>query len=138
MLCKRLGVRYSARQLSPKRTRRPLKPPTSSAPPEEAAPGEHPRLLRKWAQTNADFLSRHGWRKLAKSRRGRSEISELVRNVPHDASAYLDYLHRCGAPVAMSGRPLTPAELQLAVDRGPHQSAKLEADFLLEEVYKMC
>ena len=61
-----------------------------------------------------------------------------MKDVPHEAAAYLDYLRRCGAPVATSGPPLTPEELQAAVDRGPHQSAKLEAEFLLEEVYEMC
>ena len=110
-LCERLGIKYSDGPVSPGRPRRPRKPPPSSAPAEEAAPGEHPRLLREWARTNANFLSRHGWRRLAKSRRGRSEISESVKDVPHDAAAYLDYLRRCGAPVALSGQPPTPAEL---------------------------
>ena len=86
---------------------------------------------------NAEFLATHGWHKLAKSRQGRSEFSEQVKDLPHDAAAYLNYLRRCGAPVMMSGAPHTPKELQAAVDRGPHPSATKEAEFLFEEE-KMC
>ena len=84
------------------------------------------------------YLATHGWHKLAKSRRGRSELSEGVKDLPHDAAAYLDYLRRCGAPVVTSGAPHSPANLQAAVDRGPHQSATKEAEFLFKEVYEMC
>ena len=37
-----------------------------------------------------------------------------------------------------SGALHTPEELQAMVDRGPYPSATKEAEFLFEEVYKMC
>ena len=128
-LCKRLGLRYSAVGAAPagpkrKRLRKPPPPP--------------PESLRAWAAANAEFLDSQGWHKLAKSRRGRSELSSHVKDLPHDAAAYLDYLRRCGAPVVTSAAPHTPEQLQAAVDRGPHLSATKEAEFLADEVYEMC
>ena len=56
----------------------------------------------------------------------------------HDAAGYLDYLRRLGAPVLSTRAPLTPAELQAAVDRGPHPSAEAHKEFLMGEVLEMC
>lgn len=99
---------------------------------------DHPGLLGEWAARNAEFLSKHGWYRLARSRRGRSEISHSVGDMPHDAAGYLDFLRRLGAPVLSHAPPKTPAELQAAVDRGPHPSATAYSDFLWGEAYEMC
>ena len=56
----------------------------------------------------------------------------------HDAAGYLDYLRRLGAPVLSTRAPLTPDELQAAVDRGPHPSAEAHKEFLMGEVLEMC
>ena len=90
------------------------------------------------AEENARLLSRVGWRKLAKKRRGRSALSADIGSLPHDAAGYLDYLRQLGAPVHSSAPPKSPDDLQAAVDRGPHPSAVDHQEFLWEESLEMC
>ena len=121
----------------------PSLPPRSNPPSNlqssgPAAAADHPGLLGEWASRNAVYLAKYGWYRLARSRRGRSEISPSVGLMPHDAAGYLDFLRRIGAPVVSHAPPKTPAELQAAVDRGPHPSATAYADFLWGEAYEMC
>ena len=92
-LCERLGLKYSdagaKRALCAPRRRKkekkpPLRPPMSAAPdPPAAGP---PDALQAMAEENARLLSRVGWRKLAKRRRGRSAISDDVGSLPHKAA----------------------------------------------------
>lgn len=58
--------------------------------------------------------------------------------VDHEAAGYLEFLDRIGAPALSSTPPLTPEELQAAVDRGPHPSAVDRAEFLWKEAHEMC
>ena len=143
-LCERLGLNYSTKNDSPTPCRRKrlkkLPPPPTLPPPLPPVPetSPPPNRLSTWVADNAKFLATHGWHKLNKSRRGWSELSEQLKDLPHNAAAYLDYLRRCGTPVMTSGVRHTPEELQAAVDRGLHPSVTKEAEFLFKEVYKMC
>ena len=70
--------------------------------------------------------------------RGRLALNPNVGKIPHAAAAYLDFLRRLGAPALSTHRPWTPADVQAAADRGPHQSAEAHRDFLWEESVEMC
>lgn len=112
--------------------------PKASSTQEAAQTVDHASLLGEWAARNAEYLAKYGWYRLARSRRGRSEISSSVGELPHDAAGYLDFLRRLGAPVLSHAPPKTPDELQHAVDRGPHPSAIAYQDFLWGEAFEMC
>ena len=76
-----------------------------------AGPASAPDSLQAMAEENARLLSRIGWRRLAKKRRGRSALNVNVGNLPHEAAGYLDYLRQLGAPVHSSAPPKTPDDL---------------------------
>ena len=122
-LCERLGLRYRLDAAPPSRWRKKKKrppvspaipdasasfPPDAPAAPDAEAP---PDALRAMAEENARLLSRIGWRKLAKKRRGRSALSADIGILPHDAAGYLDYLCQLGAPVHSSAPPKSPDNL---------------------------
>ena len=83
-------------------TARPAVAGAAPAAPPAAAP---PDALQAMAEENARLLSRVGWRRLAKKRRGRSALSATVGSLPHAAAGYLDYLCHLGAPVHSSAPP---------------------------------
>ena len=94
--------------------------------------------LGRMASENARLLSEIGWRNLATMRRGRSAMNPDVGQLDHEAAPYLEYLEKIGAQALSSEAPLSPEELQAAVDRGPHPSAVAKAEFLQKESLEMC
>jgi len=110
----------------------------TTPPPAPIIDDRHPEFPSEWAKRNAEFLEVHGWRKLAEARRGRSAIDPDVAKSPQAAAGYLDYLRTIGAPVHSKAPPKTPAEVQVAADKGPHPSAIAHREFLWGEAYEMC
>ena len=140
-LCEKLGIPYRTTGAAcvPRRQKRLKKPCARVVPAAPAAaPASAPDSLQAMAEENARLLSRVGWRRLAKKRRGRSALSDEVGSLPHEAAGYLDYLRQLGAPVHSSAPPKSPDDLQAAVDRGPHPSAVEHQEFLWEESLEMC
>jgi len=125
--------------------RRPLnakaKPflPSASDRPDIPKVDESPSAtLERMANENARLLREIGWRNLAMMRRGRSALNPDVGKLDHEAAPYLEYLEKIGAQALSSTAPLSPEELQAAVDRGPHPSAVAKAEFLQKESLEMC
>ncbi|EJK64484.1 hypothetical protein THAOC_14776, partial [Thalassiosira oceanica] len=110
----------------------------AKASPARTVVDRHPDLLGELAAANAEYLEQHGFEALVIERRGRSNLNPDVGNLNHPAAGYLDYLRKYGAPVLTATPPKTPEELQAAVDRGPHPSAKAHAEFLAQEAFEMC
>ena len=139
-LCEKLGIRYRAEgaACTPRRQKKKKKPPHAVPAAPAAVPASAPDSLQAMAEENARLLSRVGWRRLAKKRRGRSALSDDVGSLPHEAAGYLDYLRKLGAPVHSTAPPKSPDDLQAAVDRGPHPSAVDHQEFLWEESLEMC
>ena len=118
-LREKLGIPYRTTGAAcvPRRQKRLKKPCARVVPAAPAAaPASAPDSLQAMAEENARLLSRVGWRRLAKKRRGRSALSDEVGSLPHEAAGYLDYLRQLGVPVHSSAPPKSPVQ--------PHEAEK--------------
>ena len=69
-----------------------------------------------------------GWEEFVRKRRGRGDLTEM-KGVIHPARKLLRGYALRGVPVQMHTSGWDIKKLDEAVLRGPHQSAKIEADF---------
>ena len=98
---------------------------------ERLTPAEE--TLSKWATMAAAKLQSVGWEELVWGARGASQLSDGVRRLPHNAGRLLDHLRRKGAAV-----PMQTAQIQHAVRRGCHKSARDHTEFVCEEPVDFC
>ena len=70
--------------------------------------------------------------------RGASHMTDTVGSLDHKASRLLQHLWRRGAAVPLLTRPWTAAQWDEAIDRGPHQSAHGEREFVCQEMMEFC
>jgi len=85
----------------------------------------------------ADFaarLSATDFRRLVHSVRGRSDLHDDVRSVPHAAGSLLDRMRRVGVPVPLSTPPLDDIVRGAAIAYGSHSSCDLNPEFLRSEM----
>ena len=73
---------------------------------------------------------------LVKLHRGPSCLADTSK-LPHPAAGFLFRARRAGVPVLQSTLPWTLEELDAAVERGPHQSAKADVSFMRDEISAM-
>ena len=73
---------------------------------------------------------------LCQRHRGFSCLADTSQ-LPHPAAGLLARLRRSGAPVLLAQDPWTLLKLDLAIQRGPHQSTKAHAVFLRQELSEM-
>lgn len=66
--------------------------------------------------------------------RGRSDIADGVKSIPHSAAAYLDALREEGAAVALEDPPWTAAKLEEAAEYGSHKSCDRDLSFIAQEM----
>ena len=103
---------------------------------ERLTPAEE--TLSKWATVAAAKLQSVGWEELVRGARGASQLSDGVKRLPQKAGRLLDHLRRKGAAVPMQTAPWTPAQIQHAVRRGCHKSARDHTEFVCEELVDFC
>lgn len=86
----------------------------------------------------ADETSMHyrdiGFVNLIEVTRGRSDIAETVKSVPHEAADYLDELRREGAEVHLQDLPWTKQQLEEAIEYGSHKSCDRDLPFIAKEL----
>lgn len=93
--------------------------------------------LGKSARTTASLLdSGLSFVDVVKRHRGPTCMSETSK-LPHPAAGLLSRIRRSGVPVLQSTLPWTLEQLDTAVQRGPHQSAKANATFMRDEISAM-
>lgn len=78
------------------------------------------------------------WPRYAQKARGRKRLSRRVKRLRHRAATYLERLRRQGAQAKVSGPPWSLEHLERCIARGPHKSAKDEADFVRNEMADFC
>ena len=93
--------------------------------------------LGKLVQQDVKLLSKNKFDiyTLFKSRQGRGDISSLQKIRHHPAHHYLSHLKKHGAPVVLSSKPWSRNQINAAVARGPHKSAKEYVEFLRNEMH---
>ena len=96
------------------------------------------KTLGELARRSAERLANLGWEGLVTEARGRTQMADGVRAVPHKAARLLDYLRRKGASVVMHTSPWTVAQVQHAALRGSHKSARDHTEFVCEELLEFC
>ncbi len=79
-----------------------------------------------------------GWGTTVEHLRGKSNVSEAVRRIRHKASRLLQHLRRKGASVWTTTVPWSKRQCDEAVQRGPHQSAQADREFVFEEMADFC
>jgi hypothetical protein len=78
--------------------------------------------LSKYVNHMSVFLHKHGWQKVVQSRRQRGDFGRL--RIHHPAQRFLQYLKKRGVPVILATPPWDQVQIQAALTRGPHKSAK--------------
>lgn len=106
--------------------------PTTTGPQELRIAGDE---LGKLIRASVEAFQRcDRWEDFVVTQRGvTSDLSNNVHRLDHPASQLLAHLRQHGAPVPMSTKPWTPEQLDQAIARGPHTSAKLNNSFIREE-----
>lgn len=79
-----------------------------------------------------------GWRRLVDQIRGKLNITETVRSIPHKAARLLDHLRCRGASVTLATAPCPVEHQHNAMKRGPHKSSYGEREFVHQEVLDFC
>ena len=93
--------------------------------------------LGKYVAADLSLCNKCGWEKLVTMRRGRHPLAPTVKDLQHPASHLLWCMRTCGVPVQMATAPWTAGQLAAAVARGPHPSAKLHSEFVIQEMIDM-
>ena len=71
------------------------------------------------------------WEGFVATQRGIApDISPQVRELKHPARDFLNHLRKHGVPVLFTTEPWNQERKDAAVQRGPHQSAKMEVEFV--------
>ena len=97
------------------------------------------QTLRKYAECAALKLGTvANWSAFVCAERGHPDLAETVSLLPHKAARLLDHLRKRGASVPVRTAPWDASRLNLAAHRGSHQSAKLDAEFVCEEMLTFC
>ena len=65
--------------------------------------------------------------------RGKSYLADDIKDIPHQASTYLQALCDHGTEVNMDDPPWSSEHITSCAKQGPHPSANLHWDFLHEE-----
>ncbi|CAJ1939705.1 unnamed protein product [Cylindrotheca closterium] len=115
-------------QTTPSPTIAPSSPTTTGPQELHIAGDELGKLIRASVEA---FQRCDCWEEFVVTQRG--VASNNVHPLDHPASQLLANLHQHGAPVPMSTKPWTPEQLDKAISRGPHTSAKLNNGFIQEE-----
>ena len=97
---------------------------------------EVPDDLGTLIRRDVELVGRLGWEEFVKERRGRGDLTEM-NGVHHPARKLLRGYALRGVPVQMHTERWDIKRLDEAVQRGPHQSAKIKASFLNEEFIDM-
>jgi hypothetical protein len=133
---------------SPKRRRPNNKPGmvTRPTPPDPTSvlewPPKPPLLLTAtqsedlgaYIDRDSKRLQEIGFERLVAERRGRSDFSSGMLDLPHKASTFLHHLKHHGATVSLSTPPSDKKRMEDTIKRGPHKSANEYAEFLREEL----
>ena len=93
--------------------------------------------LGKHVASDLSLFNSHGWERLVTMRRGSQPLAPTVRHLRHPASRLLEYMRNCGVPVELATAPWNQGQLAAALARGPHPSAKLHAEFVIQEMIDM-
>ncbi|CAJ1945365.1 unnamed protein product [Cylindrotheca closterium] len=114
---------------TPNPTSAPSSPTTTAGPQELRIAGDE---LGKLIRASVEAFQRCDcWEEFVVTQRGvTSDLSNNVHRLDHPASQLLAHLRQHGAPVPMSTKPWTPEQLDKAISRGPHTSAKLNNGFI--------
>jgi len=121
----------------PPSTARKRKQPSSPLP--NSSKYKQDRLGKIVTRSELSFRSSSSWSCYIRStQKQQPRLSRHVRHLQHRAASYLDSLRRHGAPVKLAGDPLSPAELDQRIHRGPHKSAHDYSDFVRNEIATFC
>jgi hypothetical protein len=96
------------------------------------------QTLGKLATHYASQVRTLGWQQAMLRHRGRSNVNQEVRHLPHRASRLLHHLGRRGASVALSSAPWDQTHRDAAATRGPHKSSLGEREFVSQEMIDFC
>ena len=94
--------------------------------------------LGKLAAGTACTVRQQGWKKFVQTTRGASNLSDGVSELPHKAARLLEHLRRRGANIITATAPWGVERCDDAMQRGPHQSAHDEREFVFEEIMDFC
>ena len=83
------------------------------------------------------LLSRVGWQKFVRHRRGRGDFASLDNIKDHPARNLLLRMKHEGVPVRFTTPPWSRQRVDEALQRGPHRSCREYIDFLEEEFIDM-
>ena len=83
------------------------------------------------------LLSRVGWQKFVRHRRGRGDFASLDNITSHPARNLLLRMKHEGVPVRFTTPPWSRQRVDEALKRGPHRSCRDYIDFLEEEFIDM-
>ena len=97
---------------------------------------EIPADIGELIKRDVELLEKLGWDEFVKRRRGRGDLTEM-HGVNHPARDLLRGYSTRGVPVKVHNEKWDKTKLDSAVERGPHQSAKLEIEFLSKEFFDM-
>ena len=81
-------------------------------------------------------LDKQGWAEFVKRRRGRGNFGSL-QHIRHPARRILRQYSSRGVPVSLQSAPWSQAQLEQALQRGPHSSVHAFSSFLREEFADM-
>jgi hypothetical protein len=83
------------------------------------------------------YLLSSSWGDFIQRQRGDPEIPSNVQALPHPAAPLLSRIAKHGVPVLLQSSPWSDEQKHTAILRGSHQSAKLETNFLRDEMADM-
>jgi hypothetical protein len=106
-----------------------VRPRLTPAPPD--------RLGTYIALSTDSLRNASSWPEFIRSQRGDSEIPSTVSSLPHPAASLLSRISKTGVPVLLSEPPWSAQQKHAVIARGSHQSAKLHASFLRNEMADM-
>ena len=92
--------------------------------------------LGELVERDEEEVKKLGWNKFVKQRTGRGEFTDLTR-VKHPARRLLRQYGARGVPVMFSSAPWDKQQVETALRRGPHKSAREYNTFLREEFAEM-
>jgi hypothetical protein len=79
-----------------------------------------------------------GWARYVQEARGKSNLADTVRSLPHKAARLLEHLRKRGASVVTTLSPWGATRCDDAVSRGPHKSSHTEREFVATEILDFC
>ncbi len=106
-----------------------MEEPKESEEPSSSSTNE----LGEFMRAATTVLRADGWNACCDRMRGRGDIQDDVKDLPHKAAGRLDRVRRNGVPVLLSSAPWSAELKQKRFLRGPHRSAMEYAVFLAEE-----